>query len=84
MDGDALLLMQEARQKWTRTCDMHVHSHLAHALNIRACHAAVQHIPEDGDLQPSEFPLVLLNGIEVEKPLRRMCMRTISRIDDDR
>ena len=84
MHDDARLLIQEARQQRLRAGDMDLHAHLPHGLDIRTCHAAVQDIAEDGDLQAFEAAFVLLDRKEVQQRLRRMRMGTVAGIQDDR
>ena len=84
MHGNPLFFVQESRQErpWSR--DVDVHPHLAHPLYIGTRHAAVQDIAKDCDLEPREFSCIFFDRIEIEEPLRRVCMCSVSRIDDNR
>ena len=69
MDHDARFLIKEARQQCLRPCDVDFDAHLAHTVDIRAGDTAVQHIPDDGNLQPLQMPLVFLDCEEIQEAL---------------
>ncbi len=56
-------------------------SELAEKMNVRARHAGMRDVAEDGDIQIVEGSLAIANGEGIEQTLRRVLVRAVPRVD---
>ena len=60
----------------------HVRAQLGQRPDVRARHAAVEDVAEDGDVQPCDAAFLLADGERVEQRLGGMLVRAVAGVDD--
>ena len=76
--------LDPARDQRGRTAERHLAAHPRPGQDVRAGHAAVQHVAHDPHLQPLERAQALLERVEVEQRLRGVLVLAVAGVDHRR
>ena len=81
--GDpAAHLLEHARHQRGGAAQGHPRAQLDQRPDVRAGHAAVKNVAQDGDVQPGDAALLFADGEDVQQRLGGMLVRAVAGVDD--